>query len=96
MIGVDYELFWTLNPATLIPFTKAFSMKQEYDDLQAWSLGAYIRLAVASVLSKEVKYPKHPFSQKEKEVPQEVIMDRFLMAMDKINSKFRKEGSSGE
>ena len=91
MIGVDYDLFWTLNPKSLQPFVKAFSLKQKYDDAYLWSLGAYVRVAVASVLSKSANYPTSPYGEQSKEVTMESIKDRFLRQSSKINSKFRKE-----
>lgn len=64
MIGVDYELFWTLNPHSLSPFIKAFELKNNHNDLENWRLGIYIREAVKSALDNKVKYPKEPFSYK--------------------------------
>lgn len=57
MIGVDYDLFWTLNPKSLTPFNKAFILKQKYDDTVAWEYGNYVRLAILSCFDKEQKYP---------------------------------------
>jgi len=39
MIGVEYDLFWRLNPKSLTPFVKAFSMKAKYEDSLAWTMG---------------------------------------------------------
>jgi len=93
MIGVDYDLFWVLNPKSLSPFIKAFRLKQEYDDVVSWRNGMYIKLAITSSFNKNSKYPEHPLLSKPKikEESQEVIMDRFLRHMNLINSKFRKE-----
>lgn len=94
MIGVDYELFWTLNPKSLSAFIKAFSLKQKYDDAMAWQAGMYIKLAIASSLGKDNKYPKKPFLENESEqkpMSQEEIKRRFMIHAQLINSKFRKE-----
>lgn len=101
MIGVAYELFWRLNPKTIKPFFKAFRLKQEYDDLVSWQNGMYVRLAVASLLDKKAKYPERPLSMKSKpedtEMPQEIIMNKFLNQMELLNSRFKgKEVNSGE
>lgn len=101
MIGVDYDLFWTLTPKTLSPFIKAFSLRQQYDDFLAWQQGKYIQLAVASNLSKDNKYPNEPlltnvdFERKiNKDVPnkkQDEIKRKFMERMIQLNSRFKKE-----
>ena len=95
MIGVDYDLFWTLNPKSLTPFIKAFSMKQELADAQMWSMGTYIRMAVASVRSKAAKYPTKPYGiKKDETMDTETIRERFLQRAKQLNSRFRKEENS--
>ena len=59
--GVNYELFWSLSPKELAPFTKAFQLKQIQDDQFAWLQGRYIQTAVVSALNSKVKYPKSPY-----------------------------------
>lgn len=90
MIGVNYDLFWTLNPKSLQPFIKAFDLKRKYDDEIAWRNGMYVKMAIASSLSKENKYPERPITMKDVviEVPQEVIMERFLRHVELLNSRF--------
>jgi len=93
MIGVDYDLFWTLNPKSLSPFTKAFSLKQDYDNTVAWSQGLYIRLAIASCLDGKVKYPNKPLNRGSSEpMSTEEIKRRMLAQMALVNERFRKEG----
>jgi hypothetical protein len=97
MMGVDYELFWTLNPKSLSPFTKAFSLKQKYDDSMAWQSGVYIRMAIVSSLNKEAKYPKRPMMAdkvKEKGMSSEEIKNRVMAQSQKINAKFEKKGGN--
>lgn len=95
MIGVAYDLFWTLNPRSLQPFIKAFELKRINDDFNSWRSGYYIKLAIASSLSKECKYPDKPFSDKSISKPNEMsaeeIKEKMLRNMGIINSKFRKE-----
>jgi len=93
MIGVDYEQFWILNPRKLEPFIKAFSLKQEYDDRMAWLQGDYIRMAIASSMSKKVKYPKRPrtMDKMSPEEKQRQIKERFLDTMSKINKDKGRE-----
>ena len=93
MIGVDYDLFWKLNPKSLIPFTKAFSLRQKYDDTIAWQNGLYIKMAIASSFNKQAKYPDHPMTVErvEREMPQEEIKRRFMRQMELINAQKRSE-----
>ena len=95
-MGIDYDLFWTLNPTSLEPFIKAFSMRTDYDDIMAWRAGMYIQRAIASSLSKNNPYPNKPmFGTQEvimtEEQRQKVIQDRFLNHMKLLNKKFEKE-----
>jgi hypothetical protein len=96
MIGVDYDLFWTLNPKSLKPFVKAFDLKTQYDDRVAWQSGLYIRMAVASVISKQAKYPSSPLlvTHKVNRTPEDIqrdIKEKMLRQMKIINSRFGKE-----
>lgn len=93
MIGVDYDLFWTLNPKSLSPFIKAFSLRQKYDDAMAWQAGVYVRMAIASSFSKDVKYPNKPLMDKAepKQMSADEIKRRFVAHAKLINSTLGKE-----
>lgn len=99
MIGVDYDLFWTLNPKSLKPFTKAFDLKQKYDDTMAWTNGLYVRMAIASSLGKDTKYPKQPLSYSKEEANKpmdaEVIKAKMFRQMKILNARFG-EGEQDE
>jgi hypothetical protein len=93
LIGVDYDLFWTLNPKSLQPFHRAFILKQKYDDTVSWQLGNYIRIAIASSFNKSAKYPDRPAtSMSSGEATMEEIKERFLRKAKMINKSFGKEG----
>lgn len=96
MMGVDYNLFWTLDPKGLSPFIKAFFMKQKYEDVMAWQQGLYIRMAIASCLDKSSKYPTKPFMTEtvKSETPKQKqarIKQNFMNHAMKINARFGKE-----
>lgn len=95
MMGVDYDLFWTLNPKSLQPFIKAFELKQKNNDTMAWQFGQYVRMAIASVLSKDGKYPQKPILSKDevvaKQMSAEEIKARFMAHAQRINARFGKE-----
>lgn len=99
MMGVEYDLFWTLNPKSLSPFVKAFNLQQKYDDWLAWQNGLYVKMAIGSSLSKDNKYPELPLLEERKKptVPKvnlmkEVMMERMMI----INSRFSEEELVGE
>lgn len=97
MMGVDYELFWTLNPKSLSPFVKAFNLKQKYDDAISWQSGLYIRLAIASALNKQSKYPQKPMMSEpveDKPMTSEEIKNKVMAQATRINAKFGKKGGS--
>lgn len=105
MMGVEYDLFWTLTPKSLSPFFKAFELKQtmnqEMMDVEAWQHGVYIQMAVASIMDSKNEYPKEPFSiiNKKKslvhqlsktEQLKEMMMERMFI----VNSQFEEEGET--
>lgn len=104
MMGVDYDLFWTLNPKSLAPFIKAFELSQRNEDRLAWQSGQYIKLAIGSSMSNKVKYPKEPFmgwGENEKVVVEDTatrkmkkIKQTMMERMGILNSRF--EQKSGE
>mgnify|MGYP001189189500 FL=1 len=63
-IGVDYKDFWELTPKKLQPFVKAkeqeLQLQTKMVNYEAWLNGLYIRQAIASVFSKNGKYPEKP------------------------------------
>lgn len=93
MMGVDYELFWTLNPKSLSPFIKAFGLKQKHEDFMAWNLGNYVREAVASAFIKNAKYPTKPHSEQSApaEMTSDEIKSRVMQRAIALNARFEKE-----
>lgn len=75
LIGVDYLLFWQLNPKKLEAFIKAYEEEQknyiEKTNFSAWLNGLYISHAVAAVLSDEHQYFPEPLAFFENEEDKE-------------------------
>jgi hypothetical protein len=101
MIGVQYELFWTLDPKSLAPFIKAFVLKQKYDDTCSWQLGMYIQQAIVACFSKSAKYPTKPMtSDKPLTLPkpetneerQQRMKANFMRHAMLMNKKLGKDG----
>jgi hypothetical protein len=90
MIGVDYDLFWELNPKSLEPFIKAFQLKQRYEDAMNWNLGNYFRMAIASSMSKNAKYPNKPMlenKESKQHMSPEEIKKRFMAHAELLNAR---------
>lgn len=97
--GVDYELFWILNPRTLQPFIKAFELKRSYDDGMAWQNGIYIKMAIASSFDEKCEYPKEPLTHIKKKSPEEIqqeIKEKMFIKMKQVNSLFREDVTINE
>lgn len=99
MMGIDEDRFWTLNPKSIKPYIKAFSLKRQYDDSLLWQEGLYIRLAIASVMDKDNKYPSKPMLADKviihEETPEErqlKIKQKMMEMMTRINARFEQGG----
>ncbi len=99
VIGVSYELFWTLNPKTLEPFIEAFKQRQiakrDEINLSAWLNGAYVANAISACFGKNGQYPSEPITlnntkeeSEEKTVNAEVL--KFGAFAVLFNEKFEK------
>ena len=76
MIGVNYELFWTLSPPKLEPFIEAFKQKQiakrDEMNLNAWLNGAYVANAISACFGKNGQYPSEPMVLGERDEEREL------------------------
>lgn len=88
LMGVDYKDFWGLSPKDLRHYSKAFSLKQDLLDQQAWIQGQYIQIAIASCLDSKCKYPSQPFTKQSKNVSDNPVKDKFMRRMAEINARF--------
>jgi hypothetical protein len=83
-IGIDYNLFWTLNPAKLKPFVEAEKIKRknQLDDMNcnAWLQGYYNMLAIGGAMNgSEHPYPKQALS---KQTEKDIISERKAKAIE--------------
>ena len=97
-IGVDYDLFWSLNPRKLQPFVKSFEMKQkiktEYINYQTWLQGIYFGRALVASLDKNQEYFKEPINfQKIKE--QKSQEELLAMKFEAWSIAFKKKKKKG-
>ncbi len=56
--------FWSSNPTKMQPYIEAYKERQLITDSESWTLGLYIKSAIASALDKRNKYPDKPYMQK--------------------------------
>lgn len=84
-----------MNPKILKIHSEAEKIKIKNIDFNNYMLGSYIRIAVASIMDKQAKYPKKPYlSDIDKEVNVQKFDDDLFMAQlkqwaDKHNANFR-------
>jgi len=101
-MGVEYNLFWTLNPKTFKPFVKAFYLKKQQDDTFAWLQGSYIMEAIGATMSKNHKYPTQPrsangeididSSETVEEKRYNRMKEAILRDVEIFNKRFEKKG----
>ena len=80
---MPYELYWDGRPELVIPYRRADILRQKRENNNAWLQGAYIRLAVASLLDKKTKYPKQPW---EINAPQDNKRDGLTIKQEKAKA----------
>lgn len=98
-IGVDYDLFWSLNPRKLQPFVESFKMKQkieiEYINYQTWLQGIYFGKALVASLDKNQEYFKEPIDFqkiKEQKSQEELMAMKFEAWSIAFNQSLEKGG----
>jgi len=98
-IGVDYDLFWSLNPRKLQAFVKSFKMKQkiktEYINFQTWLQGIYFGRALVASLDKNQEYFKEPIDFqkiKEQKSQEELMAMKFEAWSIAFNQSLEKGG----
>ena len=95
-IGVDYNVFWSLNPRLLKPFVKAYELKRKMEDEKMWMMGMYVENAVFVAVEHNLagrkaknKYMEKPLLQDIKsdnsEKPKEMSHEE---KMQKVNAIF--------
>jgi len=98
-IGVDYDLFWSLNPRKLQAFVKSFKMKQkikaEYINYQTWLQGIYFGRALVATLDKNQEYFEEPIGFqkiKEQKSQEELMAMKFEAWAIAFNQSLEKGG----
>lgn len=61
VLGMTEAQFWESNPRKMKAYSEAFKQRQKIEDANNWSLGIYIKSAIASALDSKNKYPEKPY-----------------------------------
>lgn len=63
--GVAASSFWHMNPAEINVHIKGYEarskIKTEEANINAWLIGAYVRIAIVSAFDSHAEYPEKPF-----------------------------------
>lgn len=102
-LGLSPKEFWYEEPYLLVSYLKAHEMKLKEEanewkiktNFKAWLEGLYIQNAIASVLSKNCRYPQKPFEMTDiEENPEdklksseEMIKERSKIIHQMLNTK---------
>lgn len=78
-MGMTEDMFWHSNPTRMKPYMDAYRERQLIQDNNNWSLGLYIKSAVASALDKKNKYPEKSFMQ---QIEDDRVVERTDMTED--------------
>lgn len=96
LIGVDYNLFWSMTPKKLKPFIEAQKQKDKAEfemmNYQCWLTGLYNLHAINAVMSEgKAKYYEKPIDFSIKPVdPVELAVIKFEAYALQFNKKFNE------
>ena len=102
-MGMTYEQFWEQDSSLVIPFRKAYKIRQEQENQQAWLQGLYIYAALGSVIGQAFSkrgtridpYPEKPFDfeearRKKKAENNQAKMNAGIAYMQKMTAQFNQ------
>ncbi len=107
-MGMTYEQYWEQSPYLAVAYRKAYRLKREEENEQAWLQGLYIYDAFAVVLTNalskrgttkqnyiERPIDIFPLTQREKKRREEEERAKMQKAMEAMAAKQRREKSKG-
>jgi len=107
-MGMTYEQFWEQSPYLVIAYRKAYKLKREIANEQAWLQGLYVYDAFAVCMAnafakrgaKKVDYLEKPvdifpLTDAEKERREQEERDKMQQAMEAIARKQRRKKKQG-
>lgn len=107
-MGMTYEQYWDMSPYLVIAYRKAYKLKREIANEQAWLQGLYVYDAFAVCMAnafakrgaKKVDYLEKPvdifpLTDAEKERREQEERDKMQQAMEAIARKQRRKKKQG-
>ena len=107
-MGMTYEQYWDMSPYLVIAYRKAYKLKREIANEQAWLQGLYVydafavcmANAVAKRGAKKENYLEKPvdifpLTDAEKERREQEERDKMQLAMEAIARKQRRKKKQG-
>lgn len=107
-MGMTYEQYWDMSPYLVIAYRKAYKLKREIANEQAWLQGLYVYDAFAVCMAnafakrgaKKVDYLDKPvdifpLTDAEKERREQEERDKMQQAMEAIARKQRRKKKQG-
>ena len=107
-MGMTYEQYWDMSPYLVIAYRKAYKLKREIANEQAWLQGLYVYDAFAVCMAnafakrgaKKVNYLEKPvdifpLTDAEKERREQEERDKMQQAMEAIARKQRRKKKQG-
>ena len=107
-MGMTYEQYWNMSPYLVIAYRKAYKLKREIANEQAWLQGLYVYDAFAVCMAnafakrgaKKVDYLEKPvdifpLTDAEKERREQEERDKMRQAMEAIARKQRRKKKQG-
>lgn len=107
-MGMTYEQYWDMSPYLVIAYRKAYKLKREIANEQAWLQGLYVYDAFAVCMAnafakrgaKKENYLEKPvdifpLTDAEKERREQEERDKMQLAMEAIARKQRRKKKQG-
>lgn len=107
-MGMTYEQYWDMSPYLVIAYRKAYKLKREIANEQAWLQGLYVYDAFAVCMAnafakrgaKKENYLEKPvdifpLTDAEKESREQEERDKMQQAMEAIARKQRRKKKQG-
>ena len=107
-MGMTPEQYWEMSPYLAVAYRKAYKLRREADNEQAWLQGLYIHVAFAVALSnafaksgaRKLNYTERPLdifplTEEQKKLREQQEMAKMQQAMEEMARRQRRENKRG-
>ena len=96
-MGMTYEQYWDMSPYLVIAYRRAYKLKREIANEQAWLQGLYVYDAFAVCMANAFakRGAIFPLTDAEKERREQEERDKMQQAMEAIVRKQRRKKKQG-